>query len=80
MSKIDITNKFFYEWGEPDLKERTKARLIEIDELGMEEIGLAEFGIPGVTSGLFIERIWWYSDEGFNSHIDYVKKLIKSNQ
>ncbi len=65
----------FYEYGKP--KERTKKRLTEIVDLGMEETGIASFGYKGVMSGLYIEKVWNYSDEDFKHYMDWVKDLIK---
>lgn len=76
MSEINIENENFYEYNEP--KERTKERLVQIKEMGLQEVSSAGFGIPGICSGLYIERIWDYSEEQWNSYInDYLKPLIK---
>lgn len=74
---ININREEFYEWNKPDLKERTKNRLKEITDLGMTEVGVAQFGIKDVMSGLYIEMVWSYTDEEFKSYMDWVKSLIK---
>ncbi len=67
----------FYEWGKPELKERTRSRLTQIVEMGMTDIyGNASFGIKGVMSGLYIEKVWSYSDEAWNDYIEWVQSLI----
>ena len=73
--KIDINNKHFYQYDKPELRERTKKRLTEMSECGMTEIGIADFGIKGVMSGLYIEKVWYYSDEEFNSYMNWAKEL-----
>lgn len=74
MSRFDIERKDLYEHNKP--KERTRKRLTEIAECGMEEIGIASFGYKGVMSGLYIEKLWGYSDEDFKDYMDWAKGLI----
>ena len=74
MSRFDIERKDLYEHNKP--KERTRKRLTEIAECGMEEIGIASFGYKGVMSGLYIEKVWGYSDEDFKDYMDWAKGLI----
>lgn len=71
-----VDRKDFYEYGKPELRERTRNRLEEITELGMTEVGTAQFGINGVMSGLYIEKVWGYSETSWNEYIDWVKSLI----
>ena len=47
-------------------------------ELGMEEVGIAQFGYKGIMSGLYIEKVWSYSDEDFKNYMDWAKELISS--
>lgn len=77
-AKFNIERKDLYEFGKPELKERTKQRLTEIAELEMEEVGIAEFGYKGIMSGLYIEKVWSYSDEDFKDYMDWTKELISS--
>jgi len=79
-AKFDVTNKDFYEHSKPELQERTRARLVEMANLGMHETGIASFGIDGVFSGLYIEKVWSYSDEEFKGYLDWVKDLIIKKQ
>ncbi len=76
MNKFDIDREDLYKYKEPELNKRTRKRLIEIAELGMQEVMTAEFGYKGVMSGLYIEYVWNYSDEEFKSYMDWVKNLI----
>jgi len=71
---FDIEDDQWYEYKKS--KVRTRKRLLEMANLGMEEIGTASFGIRGVMSGLYIERVWSYSDEDFKSYLEWVKELI----
>lgn len=73
---IDINRSDWYEYNKPERKERTKARLQEIIDCGMTEVGTASFGYKYVMSGLYIENVWSYTDEEFNSYMDWAKGLI----
>jgi hypothetical protein len=75
---IDVNREDLYRYKES--KEVTKARLTEISDLGMEEVGIAQFGIKGVMSGLYIEMVWNVSDNQWKEYIDWVKKLINRNK
>ena len=77
MYKIDIDREDFYLYNEP--KERTRERLIQIAEMGMEEIGFASFGIRGIMSGLYIEKIWRYTEEDWADYINWVNELRRKN-
>ena len=48
-------------------------------ECGMEETGIASFGYKGVMSGLYIEKVWGYSDEDFKDYMDWAKDLINAS-
>jgi hypothetical protein len=73
--RFDIEREDFYEYNKP--KERTRKRLTEIAECGMEEVMTAEFGYKNVMSGLYIEKIWSYSDKEFDDYMNWAKGLIK---
>lgn len=75
--KFDITRYDLYEYDKP--RERTRKRLLEMALLGMEELGVASFGINDVMGGLYIERVWNDSDSDFNDYMDWVKSLIEKN-
>jgi len=79
-AKFDINDPDLYENSKPELTERTRARLVEMAELGMHETGVASFGIEGVFSGLYIEKVWSYSDEDFKGYLDWVKSLIEEKR
>lgn len=72
---IDINKKEYYDFGKPEILDRTKNRLIQMSELGMSEVGYGQFGIKNVMSGLYIEKVWNYSDEDFIDYIDWVKEI-----
>ncbi len=76
MKKIDIDNPYWYEYAQPEKKQRTRDRLSKIVEMGMTENGNASFGIEGLMSGLYIERIWSWTDEEFEGYLDWVRSLI----
>lgn len=74
---INLTENY-YEYNKP--KDRTEKRLKEMSELGMEEVGFGQFGIKGLMSGLYIEMVWSYSDEDFDSYLNWVKELISKKK
>lgn len=78
MSKynFDIDQKELYEFGKPELKERTRNRLIQISESGMYYFGDGHFGIKEIISGLYIEKVWGYSDDSFNEYMEWAKSVI----
>jgi hypothetical protein len=77
-NKYGITRvKEFYPYGSPELFERTKNRLTQIVDCGMEEVGVAQFGVPGIMSGLYIEYVWEFSDEKWEDYMTWAKDLIK---
>ena len=65
-----------YQHGKPDLKQRTKNRLQQIINLGMVEVGVYEFGVPNIMSGLYLEKIWSYNDEAWADYIQWATNLI----
>ena len=70
---IDINNEDFYEYNKP--KDRTKQRLEELNELGLTEVGFGQFGIKGVMSGLYIEKVWNYVDKEWNEYVNWIKEV-----
>lgn len=80
MSKININRKDLYFHHDSEHEDRTRNRLIEISKLGMEEVGIAEFGIRGIMSGLYIEKVWRYGNKDWNEYIDWVKSLIEEKK
>lgn len=78
LKEIDIDDEYWYaEKNYPDKPDvRTRERLIEIKELGYTECGIGQFGIDGITSGLYIEILWDYDNERWLDYINWVKKLI----
>lgn len=77
MPRFDIEREDLYEYNKP--KERTRKRLTEMAECGMEEMGIASFGYKEVMSGLYIEKVWGYSDEDFKDYMDWAKGLIATS-
>lgn len=76
---INIDYKhYYYDHQNPNNNnDRTRKRLQTLIDLNMIEVGNGgEFGIKGVVSGLYIERVWEWSDEDFNDYVDWVKELI----
>jgi hypothetical protein len=73
---IDVENRSYYEYGRPDLEDRTRARLEELSFMGLIVVGHGEFGIPNVTSGFYIERVWHDSDEKWQLYMAWARDLI----
>lgn len=74
---IDIERKDYYRFNVSDFENSiTRKRLEEINELGMEEVGYGEFGLPGKMSGLYIERVWSFDASKWKGYIDWVKTFI----
>jgi hypothetical protein len=76
---METSQKNYYDHSKPELKERTKQRLAEIANCGMIEVAYGQFGYKGITSGLYIEMIWSYSDDDFKEYIDWARELINQN-
>lgn len=72
--KLNIYRKDLYEYDKPI--DRTRKRLMEMADLGMEEIGSASFGVRDIMSGLYIEMVWSYDDEKWDDYINWVKELV----
>jgi hypothetical protein len=72
--KFDINDPDLYEYNKP--KERTKARLTQMANMGLEETGIASYGIKGIVSGLYIEKVWSYSDEEWDDYINWMQSVI----
>jgi hypothetical protein len=76
---INIEDKRFYRYDDNDeMRLITKNRLKAMSDLGMEELYVANFGIRNVVSGLYIEKVWHYSDEEFEDYLTFVKE-VKNN-
>ena len=83
---IDIENEGYYIFDcSEEKRNETKNRLIRMKSIGMKsigvvEIGIASFGIPGIMSSLTIENLWFYSDEDFNSHLEWAVQVPDRRQ
>ncbi len=72
--------KDLYNISKPEIKKITENRLNELQSLGMKEVGIGEFGIKNIISGLYIEQVWNYTDEKFNEYVSFVKDAILENE
>lgn len=77
---IDIENRFFYGTSLGYPEDRTRERLIEMNDLGMSETGYGSFGIKGVMSGLYIEKVWGYDAEAWKGYMDWVREMINTKK
>lgn len=74
--QFDVNHEDLYRHDRPELKERTKARLIEMASCGLSIVGYGQFGHPGVMSGLYIEMVWSYSEKDFQEYMEWTRSLI----
>ncbi len=79
MENIDTENQLFYETSKPEKSTRTRERLLQISELGLKIVGYAQFGIPNIMSGLYIERVWSMAELEWTEYVDWIKEL-KDNE
>ena len=77
---IFVENLNFYAHDSQEHDLRTKERLIRIIKSGMQIVGDGEFGYPGIVSGLYIERVWSYSNKDFEDYMQWAKELIAHKQ
>ena len=75
---IDIGKSEYYEFNRPEFKERTNNRLIQIGEMGMKDLGNAQFGIKGIMSGLYIEMVWSKADVDWIEYVEWAQELIEN--
>jgi len=72
---IDVEEFVFSHMGEESNK-RTTERLNQLIDMGCTETGVASFGVEGVVSGLYIEKVWSYSKEDWDSYIEWMQSVI----
>jgi hypothetical protein len=81
MHKFNINREDLYRtYRDDDDPQRTRQRLTEMAEMGMEEVGVAEFGVPDKMSGLYIERVWNYSDKQWKEYMEWAAGVINKKQ
>jgi len=73
---INVDNPKYYDFIKPENNERTRERLVLLSQCGMVEIGVGQFGVNGVMSGLYIEMIWTFSDDEFKEYMEWALSLI----
>lgn len=79
-TNLNITKLDYYPTDDSNSEEyyKVRRRLERMRDLGMVEMSSMSFGIPGVMSGLYIERVWSYSNEEFNDYLDLVEELLSN--
>ncbi len=81
MREIDIESSRLYEYDKPEFNQRTTDRLTQISKMGMTEIGDAQFGIKGIISGLYLEKVWAYNEQEWTEYVEWAQSVIdKHNQ
>lgn len=75
-----VDREDFYRHTKPKDRERTKKRLTQLQDMGMTLVGIAQFGIKGVFSGLYIENVWNYSNKEWDSYINWVESLKEKHK
>lgn len=76
MDNFNIEDNSLYDNSRPELRKRTKKRLQEISNLGMEMSHNYSFYYKDIMSGLWLEYVWNKTDEDFNGYMDWLKDLI----
>lgn len=76
--EIDPFDKYYEKHDSPEIKQRTITRLEELKSLGLEELGLAQFGIHGVISGIYIESVWNKEDEDWKDYIKFIESVVNN--
>jgi len=74
--KFDIRRPDFYKNINISFNNLTRMRLIDMAEIGLEEIEKGEFGIPNFARGFFIEDVWNIKSDIYHEKIKYMKNLI----
>jgi hypothetical protein len=75
---FNVDRDDLYEYNKP--RDRTRARLMEMADLGMEETGSWSFGYRGAMGGLYIEWVWEKSDWDFKDYMDWVREMIAKHK
>ena len=57
--------------------ELTEERLKQLSSLGCKEVGFGEFGINGVFSGLYLEKVWNYTEVEWNEYIKWFSLRLR---
>lgn len=69
-----VSQKKYY-CNNADSDKITEQRLFQIWKLGLKAMGFGQFGIKGLMSGLYIERVWNYSEKQWDDYIEWIKQL-----
>lgn len=68
----------YYRHGSYKHNLQTFNRLKVISSIKMDQVGVAQFGFKGVMSGLYIEKVWSFTDEEFEDYINWALSLSKN--
>jgi len=60
-----------------EMREQTKKRLMQLQELGLTEVRAREFGITDYFGGLYIETVWNNTDESWDKYIKRLQTLVE---
>lgn len=55
-------------------------RLSQMNILGLEEVGYGEFGLRGIVSGLYIEKVWNFSNEEWSKYVEWMMSVVKKKK
>lgn len=72
---INIKNPTYYSFSYDVDNDVTEERLKQLNSLGCESVGFGQFGIPNVFSGLYVEKVWSYTDEQWDDYIEWFTNL-----
>ena len=74
--EINVDNREYYEFGKPEKDDQTKSRLLGMKKMGMIDFGNFQFGVDGVVSGIWIERVWSFSNKDWKSYMEWAQSVI----
>lgn len=76
MIEINLKDRTFYLYEcSEEKREETRSRLQTLIDLGCSVVGYGEFGIKGVFSGLYIEKVWQSNKHEWDDYLTFIKKL-----
>jgi hypothetical protein len=74
---IDIHKEEYYPFeANLDGRRIIRERLQQLAALGLEQVAPGQFGIDGVMSGLYIERVWNFSHQEFSEYVEWIKEKV----
>lgn len=70
-----VNEKSFY-CKDYQTDEVMRARLQQLEQMGVEIVGYGELGIPGHMSGMYIERVWYADAARWEEEIKWIQGIL----